>query len=93
MKPQYEHVKIDDCPRDRYNPGATFTMAEIIDMAYHGILPSGTYFSWCRVHYLFYDGVRYELTDDDDVDESSAAIVVKTKATGKRPKWVACKGG
>ena len=87
-------VVIESCPYEYdigcewFRPGAEFTPPELIDMVLHGALPNGTYWKCAGVRYLFYAGLRYELTDDDDIDESSAARVVSDASVGYHAAWV-----
>ena len=88
-----EKAVIVRCPDDvtlgceLYRPGARLSMPDLMDMALHFSLPSGTYFNWRGVRYLWYGAVRYTLTDDGDVDESSAAVAVQDDSTSYHPKW------
>ena len=56
------------CPGGHFPRGAEFTRPEILAMAYDGSLPSGTYWRYKEHEHLFYQGVRYTLTADGDVD-------------------------
>ena len=86
---------IVSCPYDArwgcapFNIGATFTRPEMLEMALDGTLPSGTYWHNKGREYLFYQGVRYTLTDGGDVDEDSAVLAVKDDSTGYKLRWVA----
>ena len=88
-----EKAVIVRCPYDAalgcelYRPGARLSMPEIMDLILHCALPNGTYFKWRGVCYLWYGAARYTLTDDGDVDESSAAVLVRSEATSYHPKW------
>ena len=87
-------VVIESCPYEFnigcewFRPGAVFTPPELIDMVQHGALPNGTYWKCDGVRYLFYDGTRYELTESDDIDESTAARVVSDATVGYHAAWM-----
>ena len=87
-------VVIESCPYEYdigcewFRPGAEFTPPELIDMVRCGALPSGTYWKCDGVRYLFYAGLRYECTPDDDIDESSAMRVVADHTVKYHAAWV-----
>ena len=93
MTGAYSKVVIESCPYEYdigcelYRPGARLSMPDLMDMALHFSLPSGTEFTWRGVRYLWYGAVRYTLTEDGDVDESSAARVVQDDSTSYHPQW------
>jgi len=86
---------IIDCPFDRrwgcipFNSGAEFARQEILEMAYDWILPSGTYWNDRGTEYVFYRGLRYVITADGDVDESSASRTTKDEHTDYKLRWIA----
>ena len=88
-----EKAVIVACPYDAtlgcelYRAGAELSMPELMDLARHHGLPSGTYFTWRGAEYLWYSAVRYTLTADGDVDESSAARIVQDASTSYHAKW------
>ena len=88
-----EKAVIVRCPYDAtlgcelYRRGAELSMPEILDLVLHFALPSGTYWRYRHVTYLWYRAVRYTLTEDGDVDESSAAVAVQDDSTSYHPKW------
>ena len=85
---------IESCPYEYdlgcewFKPGAEFTPPEMIDMVLDGSLPNGTYWLCDGVRYLFYAGLRYELTADDDIDESTASRVVADHTVKYHAAWV-----
>ena len=85
---------IESCPYEYdlgcewFKPGAEFTPPEMIDMVLDGSLPNGTYWLCDGVRYVWYNGTRYELTTDEDIDESTAARVVSDATVGYHAAWV-----
>ena len=77
-------VVIESCPYEFdigcewFRPGAEFTPPELIDMVLDGSLPNGTYWLCDGVRYVWYNGLRYECTLDDDIDELTAARIITT---------------
>ena len=87
---------IIDCPYmpehgcGKFKRGAEFSQAEMLMMARDRSLPSGTYWRVEDVTFLWYDGARYELTADGDVDESTAMRVVTSRNAHGKLMWEAC---
>ena len=71
-----------------FDRGAEFTRPEMLEMAYDWVLPSGTYWNDRGTEYLFYRGLRYIVTADGDVDESSASKAVRDESTDYKLRWV-----
>ena len=86
-------VIIESCPYDeligdsKFRRGASFSALDVLDMVLHDIMPNGTIWLYRGVRYLFYNGLRYELTPDDDVDTRTASHVVNGFNAYYHPRW------
>ena len=97
MTGAYSKVVIESCPYDTdigccmYRSGATFGVPDVIDMIFQNAIPSGTYWLCDGVRYLFYDGIRYALTEEGDIDENTAMKVSTVITAGRNRvlRWVA----
>ena len=87
-----EKAVIVRCPYDvtlgcePFRRGAEFTLYELLDMAIHWTIPSGTYWTYKGDTFLFYRGLRYTLLDGD-VNELTAVEAACDEKTGYKLKW------